>query len=34
LKECGNDGELWAMAIELEPKVTRKKKIYEALKQV
>ena len=31
LKECPNEGELWALAIELEPKATRKKKIVDAL---
>jgi pre-mRNA-processing factor 6 len=33
LKECPNDGGLWALAIELEPKATRKKRIVDALKQ-
>ena len=34
LKQCPNDGELWSLAIELEPKATRKKKIVDALKSV
>ena len=31
LKECATDGELWSIAIEMEPKATRKKKIVDAL---
>jgi len=31
LKECPLCGELWALAIELEPKSTRTKKIMDAL---
>jgi len=32
LKECPNDGVLWALAIELESKSARKKKIVDAMK--
>lgn len=31
LKECPENGELWALAIELEPKNMRTKKIKDAL---
>lgn len=34
LKECPNSGQLWALAIELEPRNTRKKKIVEAVKLI